>query len=1418
MNNKNLFFVPLLLLLWISVNPVFSQNCPCTVDAGKDKNLCDPGGSVQLDGSITGSPLVIEWTPSAGLSDPNVINPTATVDQTTTYTLSIKCLNPTNLVVNANFNNGNTGFSSDYTYSATNLQPEGIYTVTNNPQLVHPGFSPCQDHTGAGQMMVVNGAGTPGLNVWCQTIPVMPNTDYAFESWVASVVAGAPALLQFSINGQTIGPIFQAPGNTCFWEQFTSVWNSGSSTSATICILNQNTELGGNDFALDDISFKALCTITDKVTVFVNPVKYTNVDASICEGQTYQIAGQTYQNEGSYDIPLKTWKGCDSIVTLNLTVIEVNAEVDPPDKLDCGLTEVQIFGDNSSFGPDYTYLWTTTNGHILSDPTLSSIIADKPGKYTLTVIFNNGIIKCTKDASVLLETDYTKPVIDAGKDDKLTCADTVLTLKGTVISPDKYSVNWSTPNGKFLSKTDTLNPQIGSPGIYIFTATSLYNGCSTVDTVIIGKDPNVPFTSIVGDDVINCKVNNLWLDGTKSDNGPNYQYVWSTSGGNFISKTDSLQVNVNSPGIYLLTITNLLTGCKSNATFIVDEDKINPVIDAGPKETLSCAIKDLNLAGIVNIPDSAFTILWTSANGKIISGKDSLNPVIAAPGTYIFQVTNNLNGCISIDSVVIEKDNNTPNVANLLDKTLTCAISQVSLDGTGSSSGPDFSYQWSTSNGQILGPLDSIIVQSDKPGIYVLSIINQLNGCISSDTLEIKENKVLPKASAGIDDKITCDNPTISLDGTQSSIGINYTYTWSVLGNGNIISGINTTTPVVNQAGKYQIEVFDKTNGCLNIDSVFISIDTISPKILMPNDVTITCAIPEIYLAAMNQGAAGNYIYVWSTANGNIISGDNTLISLVDKPGDYTFTTTNQDNGCSVQQSVKVLSNEKLPIIDAGKDTLINCFYSSINLLANLTYAAGNISIKWTSSSNPPIVDTNTLSPEIAFPGLYTITVKDTVTGCKASDNILISIDTITPKTTIEIPAILTCKILISTIQLDMNNPQWSYTWNTVDGKIVGALDDFNVMAAEPGTYSVIISDNNNGCTITKTVQVNQDIKPPIISAGPDKELTCTVKSVQLEGSISSNIQNSTVEWNYNNGAFQGSTNLQPNVQLSGLYSLIVTDEGNGCSSTDTVLVLQNTNVPNDIVADLTPPGCKLSGKIIVKNTVGGMGPYTYSLNGGPFQNQLQFQSLSAGKYQLKVKDVNGCEFDKSFELLDPPPLMVELPALITIEYGQGGQLLPVLNIPDNQIEKILWNPTAGLSCADCLRPFAMPDYETWYNLNITDSSGCFTSAKVHVLVIKDFHLYVPNAFSPNGDGNNDKWMIFGDIDKVINIKHLEIYDRWGEKMFEASDFAVNDPDFGWNGKFHDKTLNPEVFVYYFEAEFADGSNKLYKGDINLIR
>ncbi|MES2994797.1 MAG: PEPxxWA-CTERM sorting domain-containing protein [Patescibacteria group bacterium] len=160
----------------------------------------------------------------------------------------------TNLVLNGDFELGNTAFSSDYAYSV-DTTPPAVYDVDDDPNDGHPAFTSFGDHTsGAGKMMIVNGSEVPGQRVWYQNnVSVTANTTYFFWAWIASAHPTSPAQLKFSINGTEIGSTFMAPATTGNWQKFYTPWNSGANTTADIALVNQNTDFSGNDFALDDL-------------------------------------------------------------------------------------------------------------------------------------------------------------------------------------------------------------------------------------------------------------------------------------------------------------------------------------------------------------------------------------------------------------------------------------------------------------------------------------------------------------------------------------------------------------------------------------------------------------------------------------------------------------------------------------------------------------------------------------------------------------------------------------------------------------------------------------------------------------------------------------------------------------------------------------------------------------------------------------------------------------------------------------------------------------------------------------------------------------------------------------------------------------------------------------------------------------
>ncbi len=288
-----------------------------SLNAQKTITICE-GDSTQLTTAIVG--LDYSWQTTEGLSNPKIRNPFAKPTQTTTYISTVYSLQQ-NILSNSDFTQGNTSFTSDY--SVSNNAGSGHYLVTSNgPKSWWVGFSACTDHTsGVGNMMLVDGASTLNQNVWCQEIAVKPNTDYAFSAWLENIcTCGAPPRLQFGINGVNLGTIIDVTNTNCQWNQFYEIWNSGNNTTAKICLLNQNTNPNGNDFAIDDITFTPVTPSHDTIIVNVIPKSVTAVVNSICKGDSLFFNNQFYKIAGEYEKILKNIKGCDSIIKMSLRV------------------------------------------------------------------------------------------------------------------------------------------------------------------------------------------------------------------------------------------------------------------------------------------------------------------------------------------------------------------------------------------------------------------------------------------------------------------------------------------------------------------------------------------------------------------------------------------------------------------------------------------------------------------------------------------------------------------------------------------------------------------------------------------------------------------------------------------------------------------------------------------------------------------------------------------------------------------------------------------------------------------------------------------------------------------------------------------------------------------------------------------
>lgn len=280
-----------------------------------------------------------------------------------------------------------------------------------------------------------------------------------------------------------------------------------------------------------------------------------------------------------------------------------------------------------------------------------------------------------------------------------------------------------------------------------------------------------------------------------------------------------------------------------------------------------------------------------------------------------------------------------------------------------------------------------------------------------------------------------------------------------------------------------------------------------------------------------------------------------------------------------------------------------------------------------------------------------------------------------------------------------------------------------------------------------------------------------------------------------------------------GWYWVTMTD-ANDCESVDSFFLAS----PEPIVASLTStsPRCfgESNGEVFFTNVGGGTEPLRMTLNGQESVGDSLFFALPAGQYVGQISDVNGCFWEDSIIVSDPEQLIVELGDNEEIILGDSVLIRAEPNLP---IDTFVWTSNVNMPCDDCLETFVKPDFTTIYSIEVRDEDGCVATDNVTVIVSSDIPVYAPTIFSPNGDGVNETFVLYGG-QGVVMIESLRLFDRWGEVLFEGLDIQPGDEARGWDGRFRQKRMSTGVYVYQARIRFIDGSVRVFNGDVTLMR
>ncbi len=251
----------------------------------------------------------------------------------------------------------------------------------------------------------------------------------------------------------------------------------------------------------------------------------------------------------------------------------------------------------------------------------------------------------------------------------------------------------------------------------------------------------------------------------------------------------------------------------------------------------------------------------------------------------------------------------------------------------------------------------------------------------------------------------------------------------------------------------------------------------------------------------------------------------------------------------------------------------------------------------------------------------------------------------------------------------------------------------------------------------------------------------------------------------------------------------------------------------------VSQPDCFITDQGSITGVVsGGSAPYLYSLDGASFQDDPQFNNLPSGQYEITVQDINGCIRSETIIINAISAVSVELGDDFTISIGDEAIIQSMINIPYDSLTSIVWTPLDDPDCANCLEQNVYPVLTTSYSISVTDVNGCESSDALTISVEIDQNVYVPNIFSPNGDGNNDRLIIFATEGSVKTISSFIGYDRWGNNIWNFENIQPNDNQYGWDGKYKGSQVNSGVYVWVATIDFNDGTNITLTGDVTVLR
>lgn len=934
----------------------------------------------------------------------------------------------------------------------------------------------------------------------------------------------------------------------------------------------------------------------------------------------------------------------------------------------------------------------------------------------------------------------------------------------------------------------TINPVTGGNGVYTYAWSngstspnvaglcpgpytySVFNAaCNSVVTNVINITAPPALTLTPTPTNPSCGGSNGSISMGASGGTPSYSF--NINGGPFAAGTNFTGL---AAGTYTMGVRDL-----NNCTTTVTVSLTSP---PAPVITVNSATVCANIPATLNATGGT-TYSWSPATGLSATTGGTVTATTAASATYI--VVGTVGACSGTAAAVVSIMSSPPPAPTNTGPYCEGATIQLNV-------GASSTYTWVGPNSFSNNTQNPSIATSSlsSAGVYTVGVTD-VNGCINAATTNVVVNP-LPVPIAGSNSPICLNNP-INL---TSSGGTGYAWVGPLA----YASGLQNPTIAnaqLNMSGNYTVTV-TSAQGCTNTAVTTVSVYALPSP-------TITTNSPVCAGGQLTLNGVGGATYQWNGPNSFSNPNQNASINPVTMAANGTYTLIASVGTCTASATTVVVINP-LPTPNIISNSPV-CIGQDI-----LLGASGGTAFAWVGpNSFASANQTETITASVmANAGTYTVTVTD-ANGCvnSTTGNVIVN-----PQPVVAATGTSVCEN--ANAQLTSSGGV-TYSWSGPGGYTSNVQNPtiFNAPLTSSGQYTVLVT-NANSCTNTAvaSVTINPAITPTIITNSP----LCINDILNLSA-----VGAATFAWSGPNGfTSNSSTPTIPanSFAVAGVYQLNSIDI-NGCPGADTANVIVNPNPVPQITSGPNVGCAPLCVTYTIQSTPTASLAYWDFGNGESVNGPLSTVSCynKAGTFTINavVSDINGCLGSATWTAtVHPKPVadfnhapikpIINIDGDVTFTDASWGANIVEWNwffMNTAQYTSVLQNPTFG---------YTEPGTYV-VALVVKSDNGCLDTLLRPLVVGEDYGLYVPNAFTPNNDGWNDGFQPKG---FGIVKYELQIFDRWGEIVFQTKEFTE-----AWNGTFQgrgSKICKEDVYTWLINVTNVFGKSHELKGHVTLIR